>query len=310
MQSPVNQILLRFFNRVNEGMVVGDSIFIGDNLDIERNMLDFDVSYSRPYSYPFKLTFTSAILCYKGSIRTTVNRHEYVVGCNDALIVQSGSIVEYLSGSNDLKMIAMAFEDKGNDELFNSSTMNANSYIMHRSIPVLLHLDDDDMQMQRRLYKEIRQFYSSVAEAYRSEVVKGYLFVSAASFLSRLGTVGGQENVSYEGGREHELYLQFMDDLQVYGSKERMVSFYADRCCVSPKYFSKMIHLASGKTPIQLIKERVIVEAKVLLNSTDMSIQQIAEALNFPNDSFFCRYFKQEVRVSPLKYREITKGKN
>lgn len=307
MQTPVNQILLRFFNRVNEGMVVGESIFIDDNLDIEQNFLDFEVSYSRPYSYPFKLTFTSAILCCKGSIRTTVNRHEYVVGCNDALIVQSGSIVEFLSCSDDLKIIAMAFEDNGNDELFNSSTMNANSYIMHRSVPVLMHLDEAEMQQQKRLYKEIRQFYSSVDVAYRSEVVKGYLFVSAASFLSKLGEGGGQEDVLYEGSRENELYLQFMDDLQVYGSKERMVSFYADRCCVSPKYFSKMIHLASGKTPIQLIKERVIVEAKVLLNSTDMSIQQIAEALNFPNDSFFCRYFKQEVKVSPMKYREMGK---
>ncbi|MBQ5458444.1 MAG: AraC family transcriptional regulator [Bacteroidales bacterium] len=307
MQTPVNQILLRFFNRVNEGMVVGESIFIDDNLDIEQNFLDFEVSYSRPYSYPFKLTFTSAILCCKGSIRTTVNRHEYVVGSNDALIVQSGSIVEFLSCSDDLKIIAMAFEDNGNDELFNSSTMNANSYIMHRSVPVLMHLDEAEMQQQKRLYKEIRQFYSSVDVAYRSEVVKGYLFVSAASFLSKLGEGGGQDDVLYEGSRENELYLQFMDDLQVYGSKERMVSFYADRCCVSPKYFSKMINLASGKTPIQLIKERVIVEAKVLLNSTDMSIQQIAEALNFPNDSFFCRYFKQEVKVSPMKYREMGK---
>ncbi len=309
MQLPVNPILLRFFNRINEGMVVGKSIFIGDNLDIERNMLDFDVSYSRPYSYPFKLTFTAAILCYKGSIRTTVNRHEYVVGCNDTLIVQSGSIVESLSGSDDLKIIAMAFEDKGNESLFNSSTMNANSYIMHRSVPMLLHLEDDEMQMQKRLYKEIRQFYSKVDVTYRSEVVKGYLYVSVATFLSKLGGISMQEKVLYEGSRENELYLQFMDDLQVFGSKERTVSFYADRCCVSPKYFSKMIHLASGKTPIQLIKERVIVEAKVLLNSTDMSIQEIAEALNFPNDSFFCRYFKQEVKMSPMKYRTMASKK-
>lgn len=309
MQSPVNQILLRFFNRINEGMVVGKSIFIGDNLDIERNMLDFDVSYSRPYSYPFKLTFTAAILCYKGSIKTTVNRHEYVVGCNDTLVVQSGSIVEFLSGSDDLKIIAMAFEDKGNESLFNSSTMNANSYIMHRSVPMLLHLEDEEMQMQKRLYKEIRQFYSKVDVTYRSEVVKGYLYVSVATFLSKLGGITMQEKVLYEGSRENELYLQFMDDLQVFGSKERTVSFYADRCCVSPKYFSKMIHLASGKTPIQLIKERVIVEAKVLLNSTDMSIQEIAEALNFPNDSFFCRYFKQEVKMSPMKYRTMASKK-
>lgn len=309
MQSPVNQILLEFFNRVSEGMFVGESIFIDDNLDIEHNMLDFDTSYSRPYSYPFKLTFTSAVICYGGSIRTTVNRHEFFVGSNDVFIVQSGSIVEFLSGSDDLKIIAMAFDDKGNDDLFNSSTMNANSYIIHRSIPVLIHLDDDEMMRQKDLYKDIRRFYSSVDSSCRSEVVKGYLFVAAASFLSIMTRKTQQEKILYDAGRESNLYIQFMDDLQLYGNKERTVSFYADRCCVSPKYFSKMIHLASGKTPLQLIKERVIIESKVLLNSTDMSIQQIADALNFPTDSFFCRYFKQEVKMSPMKYRETAKGK-
>lgn len=305
MQSAENQILLRFFNRASQGMVVGESIFIDDNLDIKHNMLDFSVSYSRPYSFPFKLTFTAALLCCGGSIKAVVNRNEYNIVANDTLIVQSGSVVEFLSTSNDLKIIAMAFDDKSIYEMFNNSTMDANAYIMHRSVPVFMHLDSAEMERQKRLYKEVRQFYWSIEPPYRSEVVKGYLHVATATFLSILMKKPMPSDDDFERRREQELYLQFMDNLQLHGKKERSVAFYADKCCVSAKYFSKMIHKASGKTPIQLIKERVIIEAMVLLNSTDMSIQQIADALNFPNDSFFCHYFKQEMKVSPLKYRTM-----
>ena len=132
--------------------------------------------------------------------------------------------------------------------------------------------------------------------------------IATGVFVSVMGNKPLNNDVSFESKREHELYIQFMDDLQLFAGKERTVSFYADRCCVSPKYFSKMIHRASGKTPLQLIRERVIIEARILLSSTDMSIQQIADTLNFPNDSFFCRYFRQEVQMSPMRYREMYTG--
>ena len=309
MQTPVNQLLLRFFNKENESMVVGESIYINDNLEVDHKMLDFSLTYSRPYSYPFKMTFTSAILCYGGTIKTVINHREYNVGVNDVLVVQSGSVVEQLTASDDMKIIAMAFDDKSMYEMFSYSTLDANAYIMHRSIPVLINIDDEEMDRHKCLYRDIRKFYMSVEPMYRSEVVKGYLYITTVNFLSNLKKKSLRDDVDYEHRREKELYLQFMDDLQLYGSKERTVSFYADRCCVSPKYFSKMIHRASGKAPVRLIKERVIIEATTLLNSTDMSIQQIADALNFPNDSFFCRYFKQEVKMSPMKYRTMASKK-
>lgn len=308
MQAPIDQMLLRLFNRVNESMSFGDSLFIGDNLDKDYNMLDFTSSYSIPFSFPLKLTFTAALLCKEGSMRTIVNRHEFQVSRNDALIVQGGSIVEMITNSADLRIIGLAFNDSGKEDFFGVSAINAGSYIIHRSVPLLIHLDDDEMQRHVELYKNIHKFYLSTDPAYRSDIVKGYLMIATGTFLGAMKKMSFGNDVSFENKREQELYVQFMDDLQLYAGKERTVSFYADRCCVSPKYFSKMIHNASGKTPLQLIRERVIIEAKILLNSTDMSVQQIADALNFPNDSFFCRYFRQEVQMSPMRYREDYMG--
>ena len=304
MQAPIDQMLLRLFNRVNESMSFGESLFIGDNLDKDYDILDFASNYSIPFTFPLKLTFTAALLCKEGSIRTIVNRNEIQVSRNDALIVQSGSIVEMISNSANLRIIGMAFDDSDKEDFFGVSAINAGSYIIHRSVPLLIHFDDKEMQRHIELYKSIHNFYLSTDPAYRSDIVKGYLMVATGIFLGAMKNISLGNNVGFESRREQELYIQFMDDLQLFAGKERTVSFYADRCCVSPKYFSKMIHNASGKTPLQLIRERVIIEAKILLNSTDMSIQQIADALNFPNDSFFCRYFRQEVQMSPKSYRE------
>ncbi|MBO7571634.1 MAG: AraC family transcriptional regulator [Bacteroidales bacterium] len=308
MQQPFDQILLGFFNKVSENMSLGESIFIGDNLDGNYNLLDFSM-YSRPISFPMKLTFTSALLCCGGSVRTIVNRSEFVVESNDIFIVQGGSMVELVSSSDDLRVVGMAFADSAGEDFFGSSAINAGSYIMHRSVPLLIHIGKEEMQRQIELYKDVRRFYLSTDPAYRGDVVRGYLLIATGAFLSLMKKMSLCGNEGFENRREQELYLQFMDDLQLYAGRERTVSFYADRCCVSPKYFSKVIHLASGKTPIQLIRERVIVEAKVLLNSTDMSVQQIADVLNFPSDSFFCRYFRQVVHQSPMQYREsVQKG--
>lgn len=105
-------------------------------------------------------------------------------------------------------------------------------------------------------------------------------------------------------GRAEELYFEFMNDLQKYCTSQRKVSFYAEKRCVCTKYFTRQIKAASGKTPAQHIKERVIIEAKAMLNSGDDSIKRISEAMNFPNTAFFCRYFKQETGMTPTEFRK------
>ena len=106
--------------------------------------------------------------------------------------------------------------------------------------------------------------------------------------------------------RQEEVYLRFLDDLQLYANRERSVKFYADKLCISPKHFSRLVRKASGKLPMEHIQQRVIIEAKTLLCSTDMTIHEIADALNFPTDSFFCRYFKHETGCSPSDYRYLS----
>jgi AraC-like DNA-binding protein len=86
-------------------------------------------------------------------------------------------------------------------------------------------------------------------------------------------------------------------------SKQTSDTFYADRMCFTPKYLSKVIKENSGKSANSWIDDYVILEAKAMLKSTNMTVQQINDELNFPSQSFFGKYFKRIVGVSPKEYK-------
>lgn len=85
---------------------------------------------------------------------------------------------------------------------------------------------------------------------------------------------------------------------------ERGASFYASALNLSPSAFSKKTKQLFGKTPTQLIQDRVVLEAKKLLHLTRKSVKEIAASLNFDDEFYFSRYFKKTVGLSPSLYRE------
>lgn len=305
---PIGSLFPRLFQRIADSIVIGESIFIDDNLSGDYTLLDYAYEGAHKLSFPNILRFTATIICLEGSMTATINGRTFQVGEDDLLLVKNGSIVESVTCSADFKTIAMAFADRKYYELMGRQIMYAESFLIHRSIPVRLHLESSLRESYVRLYKEVKVLYEKAQGPYKKALIGHFLGISSDLFLSMLDAAGKDE---VSRPREQEIYLKFMDDLQVYASRERTVSFYAERCCVSPKHFSKMVRLASGKVPVRLIKDRVVLEAKVLLSSTQMSIREIADALHFQTDSFFCRYFRQETGMTPTAFRnaEFTKVK-
>ena len=124
------------------------------------------------------------------------------------------------------------------------------------------------------------------------------------------GKVSLSVNVNAEANYVHQsrdeyLYTRFMDLVGTHLVEDRSIRFYASKLCISPKYLSTVVKHVCGKTPTLLIKEKVMAEIKYRLCCTQESIKEIAYGLNFPNLSFFGKYFKAETGVSPSAYRAI-----
>ncbi|MDR3217915.1 MAG: helix-turn-helix domain-containing protein, partial [Dysgonamonadaceae bacterium] len=103
--------------------------------------------------------------------------------------------------------------------------------------------------------------------------------------------------------KKDELFNSFYRLVLQHYKDSREVGFYADKLCVAPKYLSAAIKETTGKSAFEWITDYVLLEAKSLLKSTNMTIQQISDELNFANQSFFGKYFKRLAGMSPKSYR-------
>ena len=103
--------------------------------------------------------------------------------------------------------------------------------------------------------------------------------------------------------RAEEYFRQFTELLGEHYKHERSVGFYARQLCITPKYLTTLIKRISGQSVSEWIDNYVILEAKTLLKYSNMSVQEIAYYLNFPNQSFFGSYFKRNAGMSPSQYK-------
>lgn len=100
------------------------------------------------------------------------------------------------------------------------------------------------------------------------------------------------------------LFKKFISLLPVFTLKERKVTFYAEKLHITPKYLSSVCKEQSGCTASELINQFVIKEIQFRLKQSDKSVKEIANDMNFPNISFFGKYVKTHLGMSPREYKK------
>ena len=103
--------------------------------------------------------------------------------------------------------------------------------------------------------------------------------------------------------RRDDVLKTFMESLYRNYKQEHEVSFYAQEQNLTCRYFSSIIKDRSGQTPSTWIATALLVEAKQMLQSTPLSVKDISDRLNFPNQSYFGKWFKNHTGISPLEFK-------
>ena len=141
-------------------------------------------------------------------------------------------------------------------------------------------------------------------DPYSAEIIRSMIRTLAykvCRIIARHVETGASEATSRS--RNEEYFNQFMGVLTRHYMQQRSVGFYAEQLNLTPKYLTTIIRKTSGRTAVQWIDDYVVLEAKNLLKYSTMSIQEISYYLNFPNQSFFGKYFKNHTGMTPTAYR-------
>ncbi|MEI8047047.1 MAG: helix-turn-helix domain-containing protein [Bacteroidota bacterium] len=105
-------------------------------------------------------------------------------------------------------------------------------------------------------------------------------------------------------GADLDYTLLFRDLLESNFTKLKSVNEYAQLICISEKRLGQATTKVLGKSPKEIINDRILLEAKRLLVHTHLSIKEIGQELGFEDPAYFVRYFKKNIIVTPVEFRE------
>lgn len=151
------------------------------------------------------------------------------------------------------------------------------------------------------IFKKMREINTS--EDFSAAILKSYIQLILAICSQEKNILLLKKNHNNSDFLELKAYQNLVEKHFI---REKSPSFYANLLNISPNTLSKKIKSEYGKTPSQIIQERVILEAKKLIHLTKKSIKEIAAELNFEDEHYFSKYFKKYTGISPTKFREET----
>ena len=104
-------------------------------------------------------------------------------------------------------------------------------------------------------------------------------------------------------GSNQSVVRQFKRYISEDCARKRSIQHYAGKLGISSGHLSNVVKHCTGESPGKIIREQVVLEAKRLLIHTEKTAAEVAYELNFKDPSYFGRFFRREVGMSPLQYR-------
>ncbi|MBJ6117967.1 AraC family transcriptional regulator [Pontibacter sp. BT310] len=257
--------------------------------------LKSSADFQQPYQTPFY-----QILLFKGKGSFIVDFTEYTFSGNTILFLTPYQCFQWNSPAT-IEMECLRFHGDFYCIEYHKKEVACNG-LLFNNIYLAPHITISDS-----IYSEISALLlkiedeKQVGSNFSSAILKAYLQLILA-LCSKEKSIY-LNNGALNGSSLPEL-VHFQELLEQNFIQERSPAFYASKTHLTPNAFGKNIKKQFGKTPTQLIQERVILEAKKLLHLTHKSVKEIAAELNFEDEFYFSRYFKKSVGLSPLHYRE------
>lgn len=215
-----------------------------------------------------------------GSMEVSVNMHQVTLVAGQAIYTSEGSIVEIVSESADFELHSCGLIVKPLGSM----------HPHHRVFGI-------DASQRMRL-----EHYFTLLLALSDRNPKVAVHVQQA-LLTDVFTAGQVVDVTQVPPQQRSLYNDFIELVSAYATAQRSVEYYARQLNVSPSRLMTTVKKMSGRTVMQWINMRTLMQAKALLAYSDMAVADIGSSLGINDPNYFSRFFRHETGMTPSEYR-------
>lgn len=260
-----------------------------------------DISTALIPKDPRRMNFLILALCTEGEATYTLDTQEMRIQKNDVLLILDRHVVSNFTASKDLKALCIIISVKFFFESIRNVGDVSSLLLLSRNFPVIKLAQEETETFQSYFYL-LKTKAADKQNKFRRKLVSTLIL---AMFYDLSNVVQRMLNTdSMRQTRAEIIFTKFIKLLEGNFKQERRVGWYAEQLCITPKYLSETIKNVSRRTPNEWIDNYVTIEMRIQLRNSTKSIKEIAEEMNFANQSFLGKYFKEHVGISPSEYRK------
>lgn len=237
------------------------------------------------------------ILITAGEGIVKIDNHPYTLQPGTLISILPAHLLQWISKSSRFEYLCLAYEFDFMDDF----PFMLHSCISEKmgSIPCI-QLTTETEALLSGYHSTIKKHIPQTTHSSYQEILRSLIFVFVAE-VCHVYNNEEKKNVTTQYKKSTDNFFHL---LHIHVRTHRDVQFYAGNLCITSKHLAKIIRQVTGYSPSFWIANFTIKEAKALLRTSAITITQLSEELNFPNSSFFARYFRQHTGMSPLEYRD------
>jgi len=261
----------------------------------------FDANRHFQVSYPHKHDFYEILYLFNGSGYHIIDSNKYEIRPPCIFFLSPGQ-AHKLELSNDIEGYIFIFTS----EFYLLNQKNKNKLLefpfffsVEQNNPPIYLSDKVDNNYVRTLFERC----STVVlgnDLSSDEIARSTLDL----ILLTCNDLYPEEHKAVQKGKGHILVKNFLQLIEENYHKNLRINDYADILAITPNHLTQMVKQITGKTSVEILHRKTVVEIKRLLIHTDLSIAEISDSMNFPDQSYFTKYFKKISGTSPKAYRK------
>lgn len=245
---------------------------------------------------PYRCNYYGIGVLQEGEIIFHIDLKEYHIQAPAIIFADTTSIKRWDKTRRSYEMETILFsEDFLQDKLVENNVLTAFSDLSNLG-GFVSELSDEEFDNFKTIFRII-EHANQIATSHHVEVVRGMVY----SMINEIAYL--YEKYGNKTKALNTIDLRFRQAVAHYCKTERSVTFYATHLHLHPKYLSQVVSAETGLTASEWIQNQVVLEAKILLQDSSLSINSIAENMNFPDASTFGKYFKRYEGITPKQYR-------
>ncbi len=249
----------------------------------------------------FKVNFIAYVIVTRGRLSLDMNGVTHQLDTNNSLFVDRKIVIENVKHTENFSCIICAMSTDVGFGFFNKGLVQS---IMHIMANPVIKLTQDEVDLMIK-YHDLLVFKMDHPEMnFGRETMRDIIRCFAYDLLANINKDLEPDNDDDMLRQGDRIFRRFMLLLSENSNVNRSVKSYADELCVSPKYLTSVCRRHGDYTASEIIANAIVGRIKQLLLYSDMSIKEIATEMGFDNLSFFGKYVRKHLGLSPNNYRK------